>query len=390
MNKIKNFLHGISEKMKNKGKKLFDYSWKHYLVSFFILVLLIGVLVVILRVEEGYTVLSSYEKSDTSSTQYLAFGKRMFKYSADGVSCMDGNGQTLWNCTFSMQSPIADVCEGSVVVADQQGTDVYIFDEKGQKGQFETLLPIEKVKVARQGVVAAVLTDEDVTWINLYDTQGGEIAKMRTTVKESGYPMDIALSPDGMKIMVSFLWPDQSGIQTRVGFYNFDSIGQTEENNQVSLLTYDGVVAPSVYFVDERRSVVLRSNGFSVCQGAEIPTEKVSVDFDEEILTAFHDDGKIGFIFKSDKADYKYKILVYNLNGRCTIKKYLNMDYRQAKMMEGNILLINDKGFQVYSSRGRKRGDVTYKKAVEDVASVPGLGKYMVVSNGHTELIRVK
>lgn len=157
MNKIKNFLHGISEKMKNKGKKLFDYSWKRYLVSFLILVLLIGVLVVILRVEECYTVLSSYEKSDTSSTQYLAFGKRMFKYSADGVSCMDGNGQTLWNCTFSMQSPIADVCEGSVVVADQQGTDVYIFDEKGQKGQFETLLPIEKVKVARQGVVAAVL-----------------------------------------------------------------------------------------------------------------------------------------------------------------------------------------------------------------------------------------
>ena len=114
------------------------------------------------------------------------------------------------------------------------------------------------------------------------------------------------------------------------------------------------------------------------------------MDFDEEILTAFHDDGKIGFIFKSDKADYKYKILVYNLNGRCTMKKYLNMDYRQAKMMEGNILLINDKGFQVYSSRGRKRVDVTYKRAVEDVASVPGLGKYMVVSNGHTELIRVK
>ena len=43
--------------MKNKGKKLFDYSWKRYLVSFFILVLLIGVLVVILRVEEDYTVL---------------------------------------------------------------------------------------------------------------------------------------------------------------------------------------------------------------------------------------------------------------------------------------------------------------------------------------------
>ena len=391
MDKIKNFLHGISEKMKNKKKKLSGYSWQRYLVSLFILVLLVGGLLVILRVEKDYTVLGSFEKSDTSGTQYLPFGKRMFKYSADGVSCIDGKGQTVWNCTFSMQSPIADVCENSVVVADQQGTAVYIFDENGQKGQFETLLPIEKVKVARQGVVAAVLTDEDVTWINLYDTEGGEIAKMRTTVKESGYPMDLALSPDGMKIMVSFLWPDQTGIQTRVGFYNFDSIGQTEENNQVSLLAYDGVAAPSVYFVDERRSVILRNNGFSVCQGEEIPTEKVSVDFEDEILTVFHEGGKIGFIFKSDKEDYKYKMLVYNLNGRCIMKKYLNMDYRQVKMMEGNILLINEKGFQVYSSRGRKRVDVTYQKAaVEDVASVPGLGKYMVVSNSHTELIRVK
>ena len=66
------------------------------------------------------------------------------------------------------------------------------------------------------------------------------------------------------------------------------------------------------------------------------------------------------------------------------------MDYRKAKMMEGNILLINEKGFQVYSSRGRKRVDIAYQKAVEDVTSVPGPGKYMVLSNGHTELIRVK
>lgn len=50
-------------------------------MSFLILDLLIGVLVVILRVEEDYTVLSSYEKSDTSSTQYLGFQeKRMNKY----------------------------------------------------------------------------------------------------------------------------------------------------------------------------------------------------------------------------------------------------------------------------------------------------------------------
>ena len=74
-------------------------------------------------------------------------------------------------------------------------------------------------KVARQGVVAAVLTEEEVTWINFYDTTGGEIAKMGTTVKKSVYPMDIAL----------FLGQDEDH-----GFFSLAGPGRSE--NQGSFL----------------------------------------------------------------------------------------------------------------------------------------------------------
>ena len=244
--------------------------------------------------------------------------------------------------------------------------------------------------MARQGVVAAVLEDADVTWIYFYNTEGEEIARIRTTLGESGYPLDMALSPDGLKIMVSFLYVDQGILKTNVSFFNFDAAGQAEEDNLVNKVSYNNVVVPSVFFVDSERSVAIRSDGFSIYQGKDIPKEKADVSFENEILTSFHEDGNLGFIFKSDKADYKYKMLIYNMNGRCIMKKYFNMDYRQAKMEKGNIILFSDKGFQVYSSRGRKRVDVTYQKSIEDVICVSNLGKYMVVSSETTELIRVR
>lgn len=388
MNKIKEFLRGISSA---EGKKWrLPHSRRQWTIFLLILFMLVGGLTVVLRVETSYSVLAKFDKNDVVGTKYLQFGRNLFKYSPDGAACVDGGGKILWNYTFSMQSPIVDICESTIVVGDQQGSLIYVFDQNGQKGQFETLLPIEKVKVAKQGVVAAILKDGDVTWINFYDSNGGEIAKMRSTVKGAGYPIDMALSPDGLKIMVSFLYADQGIMKTKIAFYNFDAPGQTEENNRVSRFSYNNQVAPSVFFVDSSRAVALRSDGFSVYRGGDTPEEKVNVGFDREVLSAFHEGGKLGFIFKSDRENYKYEMMVYNLNGRCSMKKYFNMDYRQVKMSEGNIILYNDKEFQVFTSRGRKRVDVIYQKAIEDVVSVPGLGKYMVVCGESTEIIRVK
>ena len=108
-----------------------------------------------------------------SSTQYLEFGDYFLKYSSDGVACVDSKSNTKWSTTYSMQAPFVDVCGTTAVIADQQGMQVYVFDEEGLKGQFQTKLPIQKARVATQGVVAVILADDDVTWVNFYDRAGG-------------------------------------------------------------------------------------------------------------------------------------------------------------------------------------------------------------------------
>ena len=71
------------------------------------------------------------------------------------------------------------------------------------------------------GVVAAVLQDENVTWVNLYKSNGDSIASDKTTVSESGYPLDIDLSPDGQKLAVSYLGVKEGNITSDVVFYHF-------------------------------------------------------------------------------------------------------------------------------------------------------------------------
>ena len=85
-----------------------------------------------------------------------------------------------------MQAPFVDVCGTTAVIADQQGMQVYVFDEEGLKGQFQTKLPIQKARVATQGVVAVILADDDVTWVNFYDASGTLIAENRTTIDDFG------------------------------------------------------------------------------------------------------------------------------------------------------------------------------------------------------------
>lgn len=365
---------------------------KHRLlfIGVFCLLLISGLLFLYLYVGTDYSVLSREERSDISGTIYTEFGENFLKCSSDGVTCLAGSGSVLWNSTFNMQSPMINICGTTAAVADQQGTQIHIFNESGQIGQFQTSLPIEKVRVARQGVVAAVLSDGDVTWINFYDSQGKEIAKTRTSLGEYGYPLDVALSPDGMKILVSYLRVTQGIMNTRVCFYNFDSVGQTELNNMVTEQTYDNTVAPEVFFIDQDMSVVLLSNGFSLFKGRQVPEQKKKVEFESEILSAFHDGEYFGFIFKSDKEEHKYKMLIYNAAGRQVAKTYFDLEYKQVKLRGGRLILFNDRNFEIYNTRGRRRFSGTYDKAIQDIIKVKGFQKYVVLTQNHVTTVRLK
>lgn len=338
---------------------------------------------------KDYVIGESWELEVSSGTKYESAGKKLYRYNSDGVSCISRKNELEWSVTYNMQAPIADICGSTMAIAEQQGTQVYVVNQEGLMGSFETQLPILKVKAAKQGVVAVVLQDEEVTWVNLYQSDGTVVASDKTTMGESGYPLDIALSPDGKKLAVSYLMIDEGVMKSRVVFYHFGSAGQSKENNIVSSTDYQEVVIPQIYFTDDSRAVAVSDRGFYVFNGSNTPKQGVEVNFDQEIISTFHDGERIGFLFRNEEGEAEYRMELYNYKGKRKASREIDSSFQQIKMEKGQILMYSDKGLQVYSKSGRLRFSSAYEKEVVDFFYFGEFRKYMVVTNDSFDKIRI-
>lgn len=336
-----------------------------------------------------YVIADSIENTVSSGTRYEAVGKNIYRYNSDGISCVTRKNELVWSITYNMQAPIADVCGETMVVAEQQGNQIYVVNEDGLVGNFETLLPILKVRVSKQGVVAAVLQEEDVTWVNLYQADGTSIANDKTTISESGYPLDVDVSPDGEKLAVSYLGVKEGMIQSSVVFYHFGAAGQTMENHVVGSESYQETVLPEIYFISNSKAVAVADNGFVVFTGRDEPKQSASVEFEEEIISSFHDEDRIGFLFRSTEEGYGYRMELYNYHGKRKASRDINANFDEVKMENGQILMYSDRGCDIFTSSGRKRFSSAYEKTIEDIFYFSEFRKYLVITEDSFDRIRI-
>lgn len=337
------------------------------------------VLIIQRKTYGSYKVVSTSEREDTIATKYTELGGKLFKYSPEGATLSDKDSKVVWSATYEMQNPVVDVCDKTAVVADQGGTSMAIFGEKGITGTVETSFNIVKAKVARQGVVAAILDGGEDTWINFYSTDGSLIAENQTRVDDPGYPLDIDVSPDGMLIMVAYQFVDGGETTSYVAYYNFGTAGQNQIDNIVSGYKYEGIVVPQVEYLDNSTSVAFKDNGFTVFNGKQVPKEGAKVEVKEEIVSTFHDDSHIGLVFKNDKKDKMYTMKVYNTNGKLQFEKEFSIAYTQIKMSGGVIVMNNDSQVCVITTQGVEKynGNID-EGTISDFFKV-GMNRYMLV-----------
>lgn len=75
--------------------------------------------------------------------------------------------------------------------------------------------------MANRGTVAVMMEDNGASNIKLYDKGGNNLAGGQIHMGKSGYPLDMALSHDAIKLAVTMLDVNDGAIQSVVAFYNF-------------------------------------------------------------------------------------------------------------------------------------------------------------------------
>lgn len=352
----------------------------------------LGVLVVIgFFMEKGsyhnYRILQTSEQEDIISTSYVEMDGKILRYSPDGAALVDSKLQTHWSELYDMQNPVADVCGDSAVIADQDGTSIKIFNKNGLTGSVTTSYNIVKVHVSESGLVAAILDGGDETWINYYATDGSLIAENQTKIEDPGYPMDVAVSKDGMVMMIAYQFVDGGDTTSYVAFYNFGDVGQNEDDRIVSGYTYNGVVVPQIEYMDSNRSVAFRDDGFTIYKGKQIPKESETIEVEDEIISTFHDDDMIGLVFKSGDKDKPYAMRVYSMSGALKFEKNFNIPYTTIKVSGDHIIMYNSSQMCVLNSRGVEKYSGTIDGTIKNLFKI-GWNRYLLVLDTGVNVIK--
>lgn len=342
------------------------------------------------RTYNNYQVLETAERKDSAGTSFAEFNGNILKYSNDGAFYIDGKNQLIWNQTYEMQSPMLDICEGYAAIADKNGKKVYIMDTQGPCGEVEINRPIRQVNVANQGMVAVLMEENGAGYIQLYDRNGVFLAEGELHTKNSGYPLDIAISNDGKKMAVSMLDVNEGNVRTTVAFYNFGTVGQNEIDNIVSSYPYSDMVIPRVEFLTNDVAVAVGDSRLIFYEGVQKPVVEKELEITREIRSFFYNDRYIGLVFNNENKEQPFGIEIYDIRGNQVKTFDFSMEYDEIEFLKDDEICIrNNLECGIYTIRGNERFHYNFDEDIHKVIHLGGC-QYLFLMSETTEKVKLK
>lgn len=370
--------------MEKKKRKIRWWAWLAATIA--LVAIVWGIRLYILTHTE-YTrvqVVETYETKKTSKGNYEVYADGVLEYTRDGIAMLDEEGKEVWNQPCQMKEPIAEISEDTAAVADRGGTSIYVFQKKGLKGEIKTTRPIEKMSVSSQGIVATILQDEGIPKVICYDAIGNVLVEHKTSINETGYPMDIALSRDGKVLMVSYL--HVKDMSTRVAFYYFGKSGNNEKDHQVMKNEYPDTVAPTVAFLDEETSLLVTDHSLVFYEGLEKPKQTKNIEIDKQIEKVCYSEDYVALVLKN-VGETGYELRLYQTNGELKMSKKVDKEYKNIKIIDEQIFLTNQDSCAIYSASGICKFKGKLEMNILEIFPAGGINKYIVISaNGFKEV----
>lgn len=335
-------------------------------------------------------VISSITTSKPQNGNMVSFAGYILAYSKDGASCTDVKGDAVWNETFQMQNPMIDICQNVVAIGDYNGRNLYVMNTSGLMGKITTNKPIKNFCVAANGVVAVALDEANLTYVYLYDTKGNELVRIRTTMKDSGYPFRLAISPNGTLLCIAYLFVDSGELKSSVAFYNFGEVGQNKTDNYVSGYDYLDVIVGYTRFLDEKTLFAVSDDRIMFFGGAQVPVSIKESLFSEDVQKIYYGTDYVGLVFISTDGSNRYRLDVYHKSGQLNNSIDFDMEYTDIVFANGQIIIYNESECQIYDMNGTQKFAGLFEKAVYTLIPTSSSYKYVIVTADSIDTIELK
>ena len=358
-----------------------------------IALVVLAVALIFFAVRRGWTynrleVVSANEQEDTLSVTYANVNGNILRYSPEGASLRDRKERVLWTVSYQMSTPAVTVRDKMVAIYDTGGTSVVVCDRNRHIGTISTDLPIRKADVGAKGTVATIQDDGSGSWIQYYSPTGAQIATIKTSIEEPGYPMDLALSDDGNTLVVSYLAYRDGKQKSLIHFYSFTQTGQSQMDNRIAEFEYTDQIIPETDWFDRNSCVVFREGGFTIYQNARIPSQRAEVQVDGEIQSVFYEETHIGLIYRDPDIGGLH-LRVYDRNGGTVFEEDLQGDYTNVEFVDGEVTIYRGAEMWVYNLTGVNKFSGKYEGTVRQILSI-GRQSYLVVTENGIRIVKLK
>lgn len=324
-----------------------------------------------------YEVAWEQEIAEGAFSEYVTYAANVIKYSRDGASYINQNGETVWAEAYEMRSPMVAVSGSYAAIADREGRSILIFDENGCQGKITTTLPVTNITVASQGMVAVLLEEEEVCYINFFDKTGARLdIEKKMWMGGEGYPLSMSLSPNGQQLMLSSVYVDAGTMQNKIAFFNFSELGELLSEKLAGAFELKDTVSPQVTFLSDTHACAFLDNGVAFYTMSKIsPKEPFLPEqredqihtYEESIRSVFYDSGHVGIITDGRDQTTPYQLYVYDASGKLVLEQGFDFDYVEVRMMEKGICMYDQSTCRVYNFDGQIKYEGSLEGAIHAV-----------------------
>lgn len=371
----------VQPPLRKKHKK-----WKTAGIAFVVGIILASGLYAVTHLQT-YTqtiVLKTFSGVNAANSSCEEFLSGILKYGKDGVSYINKDGESVWNYAYQITNPIIETTSMSAAIADVNGNHIVVLDENGVKGEIETILPIEKVSVSDQGIVAVLVRDESTPRIICYDAVGNILVEHQVSFSGTGYPIGVAISPEGTMLLVTYLQVSESGIATVYAYYDFSN-GDLVSSSEIASGTRNDTLIPEVHFLDSGTSVMISESKLEIFVGETEPQLAYEAAIDKEIESVFYGEDEIGFILKDTEGNQELR--VYNNTGEIIVSQEFTGDYENVSIVNNQIILYDDYECLIYTMQGVVKFSGQMEMEISGIFPVFGINKYVIIGDeGMTEI----
>ena len=349
------------------------------------LFLVLAAAIVFYAEDYSYTTYSmDFELSEETLTgaKLVGFKDGCIAVTRDSVSYLSGNTVRYTN-TCAYQTPVVKAEGDYFTVFDLGGYQLRIYDESGLTGTVRLTRKVYAADISASGVLAVFSESSEAAYISYFDRFGNRISvELRTIPEESGYPVDIDISPDGQKLAVSFFAAEGGSGVSRLLVYDFDH-GKADEQyviyrSEPSEDEEDSVFLSDVFFAsDTLLYAVGEDTLFFLNFDASGNVQERKHMPSDEIVSVFLAGTRLGTVMESGVTRHTR---IYRENGEVYSDFEVPSSYTHLAANSRYLAFTDGTEVSFYNLSGRKR----YEGALTDeVDSVVLSGKRsLLISSG--------